>query len=68
MEKVIRLFRTQLFRNYYDWVETNKEALGEKWHEQFIKKGKDAEDECDTAIKVMATAMWMFNMSYWLGI
>ena len=44
------------------WVETNKEAIGEKWHKQLSEKGKDAEDECDTALKLMGTAMWVFNM------
>jgi hypothetical protein len=62
MEDVIRLFRKQLFSSFYDWVETNKEAIGEKWHKQLSEKGKDAEDECDTALKVMGTAMWVFNM------
>lgn len=61
MEDVIRLFRKQLFSSFYDWVETNKEAIGEKWHKQLSEKGKEAEDECDTAIKIMGTSLWMFN-------
>jgi len=62
MEDVIQLFRKQLFEAFYDWVQLNRAAIGEKWYAQLVKKGKDAEDEADTALKVMATAMWMFNM------
>jgi hypothetical protein len=61
LEDVIRLFRKQLFSSFYEWLENNKEAIGEKWFRQLSDKGKEAEDECDTAIKVMATSMWMFN-------
>lgn len=68
MEDTIRLFRKQLFEAFWDWVETNKETIGEKWYAFFQKKGKDAEADCDTAIKIMATSMWMFNMISGCGI
>jgi len=68
LEDVIRLFRKQLFSSFYEWLETNKEAIGEKWYKQLSEKGKEAEDECDTAIKIMATAMWAFNMAAGCGV
>jgi len=68
MEDTIRLFRNQLFETFWEWVETNKEAIGEKWYAFFQKKGKDAEAECDTALKIMATSLWMFNMISNCGI
>lgn len=68
MEDVIRLFRKQLFSAFWEWVEKNKSEIGEKWHTWFLKKGKDAEDECNNAIKIMATALWIFNMvSGWVA-
>ena len=67
IEDVIRLFRKQLFEAYYDWIEINKEAIGEKRRENLIKKGREASD-CDTAIKIMGTALWMFNMIGGLGV
>jgi len=68
LEDVIRLFRQQLFSSFYDWVETNKEAIGEKWFKQLSERGKEAEDECDTAIKIMGTSLWMFNMISGCGV
>ena len=68
MEDVIRLFRQQLFSSFYEWLENNKEAIGEKWFKQLSERGKEAEDECDTAIKIMGTSMWMFNMIAGCGV
>jgi len=68
LEDVIRLFRKQLFSAFYDWVEANKEVIGEKWYKQLSEKGKEAEDECDTAIKVMGDALWIFNMAANCGV
>jgi hypothetical protein len=68
MEDMIRLFRKQLFEAFWSWVETNKEAIGEKWYSFFQKKGNDAEAECDTAIKIMGTGLWMFNMIVQFGV
>jgi len=68
VEDVIRLFRQQLFSSFYEWLENNKEAIGEKWHRQLSEKGKEAEDECDTAIKIMGTSLWMFNMISGCGV
>ena len=67
VEATIRLFRKQLFVAFWDWVETNKEAIGEKWYASLKKRGKDAEN-CDTAIKILATSMWMFNMIAGCGV
>jgi len=39
----------------------NREYLG-KWYSQLYNKGKEAEADCDNAIKIMAYSMWMFNM------
>ena len=68
LEDVIRLFRKQLFSSFYEWLENNKEAIGEKWFKQLSERGKEAEDECDTAIKIMGTSMWMFNMMANCGV
>jgi len=61
MEDIIKLFRQSLLATFDNWLEKNKEAIGEKQYNWFLKKRKDAGD-CDTAIKIMATSMWMFNM------
>lgn len=67
MQDAIKLFRTQLFEAFWDWVETNKEAIGEKWHKSLQKEGKHAEN-LDTAGGIMATSMWIFNMIANLGV
>ncbi len=71
MEDAIRLFRKQLFSAFWEWVEKNKAVIGEKWHSWFLKKGREAEDDCNNAIKIMGTGLWMFNMLsawVWVGI
>lgn len=40
---------------------SKQKAIG-KWYEQLYKKGKEAEADCNTAMKIMGTSMWMFNM------
>jgi len=66
MEDVIRLFRRTLLEAFEDWLEKNSEAIGEKWHDNLLKKMKEA--DCDTAINIMGTAMWIFNMVANFGV
>jgi len=65
---MIRMFRQQLFSAFWEWVEVNKEAIGDKNYRWFLKEGKRAEDNCNNAIKIMATALWMFNMISNFGV
>jgi len=67
VEDIIRLFRESLLSALRDWIEKNREAIGEKWYNWFLNKMDDASD-CDTAIKIMATAMWTFNMIAGMGV
>jgi len=66
-ENIIRMFRQSLLSAFQDWLEKNREAIGDKWYNWFLNKMEDASD-CDTAIKIMATAMWMFNMVAGFGV
>lgn len=68
LESAIRMFREQLFKVFYDWADKNRKAIGEKWYSFLTTKGKDAENECDTAIRIIGTSMWMFNMIANLGV
>jgi len=61
MEDIIKLFRQSLLAAFDNWLEKNKEAIGEKWYDWFLKKRGEVAD-CDTAVKIMGTSMWMFNM------
>jgi len=66
MEDIIRMFRQSLLSAFQDWLEKNKEVIG-KWYDQLLKRMEEASN-CDTAIKIMGTAMWMFNMIADLGV
>lgn len=66
MEALIRMFRESLFKVFYNWLEVNKEAIGEKWYNQLRKRASEA--DADTAIHIMATSMWMFNMISNFGV
>ena len=58
---MIRLFRKQLFEAFFDWLEINKDTLKERYA-WLYNKGRGAEADCDTAIKIMADSMWILNM------
>jgi len=61
MESVVRMFRESLFKAFYEWLEKNKEAIGEKWYVYAFNEAKKAEDLADNSIGVVGAAMWMFN-------
>jgi len=68
MESTIRLFRNTLFEAFWEWVETNKQAISERMYEHLSSEGKKAEDDCNTALKIVASALWMLNMIAGCGI
>jgi len=65
MEDIVIMFRQSLLSAFEEWLEKNKEAIG-KWYDRLLKQ--IAEADCDTAIKIMGTALWMFNMVAGLGV
>jgi len=67
-DNTIRMFKDCLFKAFNDWIETNKASIGEKWYEDLQKKSGDAEAECNTALKIMGSAMWVFNMLGQFGV
>ena len=68
MEDFTRMFRERLFLAFFDWLDTNKQAIGDKWYDDLYKKGKDGLADCNTIMKIMGGAMWMFNMIANLGV
>jgi len=68
MEDFTRMFRRQLFEAFFDWLDTNKKVIGDKWYDDLYRKGKDALADCNTIMKIMGDTMWMFNMIANLGV
>jgi len=66
MEDAIRLFRKSLFLAFYGWLEANKAVIGEKWYTRLFNEAKKSDS--NTAIKIMGTALWMFNMTANFGV
>jgi len=64
LEDVIRMFRERLLLAFDNWLEQNKEAIGEKWYGRLRTQGRD----CATPIEIMATSMWIFNMIAGFGV
>jgi hypothetical protein len=62
MESMIRLFRDSLFDAFWSWINTNEKVINERMLNHLTKEGKKAEDECNTALRIIACAMWMLNM------
>jgi hypothetical protein len=67
MESMFRLMRKRLFLAFFDWLDTNKQMIG-SWYDDLYSKGKDAEAQCDTLMKLMGDSLWMFNMIANLGV
>jgi hypothetical protein len=61
LEDMTRMFRERLFSAFFDWLDVNKEAIGDKWYEDLYTKGRDGEADCNTVGKLIGTMMWMFN-------
>lgn len=68
MEDIIRLFRKQLFDSFYEWIDKNREALGEKSYTFLFKQGKEAENTADSGLGVIAVALWMHSMTAECGV
>jgi len=64
MEEIIRLFRKSLLEAFDNWLEKNREAIG-SWYDTLQKQSWR---DCATAIEIMGTSMWMFNMIANLGV
>lgn len=66
LEYAIRMFRESLLSAFKDWLEKNRETIGDKWYDNLLKQAKEA--DADTAIKIMSTALWIFNMVAEFGV
>lgn len=62
------MFRERLFLAFFDWLDTNKKTIGDKWYADLYDKGKDAEASCNTIMSMMRISMWMFNVIADLGV
>jgi len=65
-EDIIRMFRRSLLDAFSDWLEKNREAIGDKWYDRLEKQMKGA--DCDTAVNIMGTSLWVFNMIAGFGV
>ena len=68
MEEFTHLFRERLFAAFYNWLDVNEETIGEHWYTDLHNKAADYEATCNTIMKIMGGAMWMFNMIANLGV
>lgn len=67
LEKTIRMFKKQLFEAYFDWLKKNRETTGERWYKKLKEQGLEAKD-CNSAVKIIGVALWMFNMTSNFGV
>jgi len=64
-EDVIRLFRNSLLDAFSNWLEKNREVIGDKWYDSLQKQPWR---ECATPIEIMGTGLWVFNMVAGFGV
>ena len=67
MENFFRMFKERLFLAFYDFLDANKQVIG-RWYEDLYGKAKKGEAECNTFMKLLGDAMWMFNMVAECGV
>jgi len=68
MESTLVLFKETLFSAFHEWINQNEKAIGDKWFNNLIGQEKKAWEDCDNSIKIIGTAMWMFNMISQFGV
>lgn len=65
---MFRLFRKQLYEGFFDWLDLNQKTIGATWYNDLSKKGKKAEADCNSCVKLLSNSMWMLNMITNLGV
>jgi hypothetical protein len=68
MESLSRMFIERLFLAFFDWLDTNRKAIGDKWYRGLWSRGKEAEADCNTISKLIGDGMWMLNQVSNLGV
>ncbi|MEM4958838.1 MAG: hypothetical protein QXX12_03070 [Nanopusillaceae archaeon] len=46
----------------WQWLEANKNAIGDKWYEKISKHLRRADTEITDKIRLMGYALWLFNI------
>jgi hypothetical protein len=62
---IIKNIRRMLIEAFAEWLEANKETIGDKWYASLMKQDWRG---CDDISSIMGTAMWVFNMVANLGV
>jgi len=57
--------REELSKKFLAWLDRNRERIGEKWYKKLLKNFRKA--NMDSEVRVLAVALWMFNMVCNLG-
>jgi len=67
MESTLVMFKEGLFNAFHDWLKKHETVIA-GWYDKLLKEEKKAWDSSTDAVKLMGTAMWMFNMISQFGI
>jgi len=62
------MFKEGLFNAFHDWLKKHESVIGDRWYNNLLKKEKEAWESCTDAVKLMGTALWMFNMVSNFGV
>ena len=65
-KELVLMFRERLHLAFEDWLKTNADVIGDRWYDNLMKQIREVDDS--TAIAVMGTAMWIFNMTAQFGV
>ena len=62
MEDYTKLVKKQLYKAFFDWLETNREQLQPKWFNQLWKEAEKSKNETLNLVGLMGVGMWMLAM------
>jgi len=68
LESTLVMFKEGLFNAFHDWIKKHEDVIGDRWYNDLLKKEKEAWDSCTDAVKLIGTALWMFNMIAQFGV
>jgi len=60
--------RQCLFTAFHEWIKHHRSLIGENWFGRLLDQEKKAWEDCSDTVKLIGTALWMFNTISQFGV
>lgn len=68
MDNRTEILKRLLIETAHEWLERNKNAIGDKWYEKIRKELNRANSIIYDRVTLMGYALWLFNILVNLGV